>query len=328
MITISVSDRLKRSIAFYCAVALFIVFLPIILAYALGYKIDYSEFKIYKTGILYIESHPAGASIFINDRKMPDVTPARIEELKPGIYRVAVKREGFYPWERELEARPNMVTRADRIVLFPVKQEMKKMGERGVLDFVISDNGYMYYLKKSGLYRSYMDGTSMRRLSSYSAWPDRIIGKRFSPSGDSFLYFDENKVWLAAPDDPRSAERTGEFMKVDEVFSGTDRISDVFWYPGAGYIIIATDKDIKVAELSAAAAHNVVPLYKFNSSPRGLWFDESSGSLYFTDTGLGQDLSESRYLYRIEFKEKFFDQLIKRLLKKEPENGYEKRQIL
>lgn len=321
---IKVSDRIMRAIAFYVSVLLFIILLPILLSYALGYKIDYGKFRIYKTGIIYIESHPAGASVYIDGRQIPDVTPARIEELKPGPYKVAVKREGFYPWERELVARPNMVTKADRIVLFPVKQEMKKMGERGVLDFAISEGGYIYYFKKSGLYRSAMDGITMKRLSSYSAWPENIKGKRFSPRGDEFLYFTDKTVWLARPDMSPVAGKAGEEMSIEEVYSGQDGIKDVFWYPGAGYILVVTDKDIKVAELGEAGTHNVVPLYKFNSDPRGLRFDEGTGSIYFTDTGTGQDFSESRYLYRIDLKEKFFDQLVKRLIKTEPDTGYEK----
>ena len=320
------SDKIKRAIAFYISAALFLVLLPIILSYTLGYKIDYHKLKIYKTGILYIESRPAGAAIYLNGRMHADVTPARIEELKPGAYKIEVRREGFYPWEREVAVRPNMVTRADRIILFPVTQEMKKMGERGVSNFAVSNNGYIYYMKKSGLHRSAMDGSSMKRLSSYSNWPDRVIGKRFSPSGDRFLYFSDRNVWVVSLDYGRTSGTGAEEADIKEVFAGQDRITDVFWYPGAGYIIIVTDKDIEVAELRSGGVRNVVPLYKFNARPQDLYYDESASTLYFTDTGLGKDFNESRYLYRIELKEKFFDQLMKMLTKKEPDAGYEKRQ--
>ena len=344
-----------RAVAFYFATALFSVLLPIVLSYSLGYQIDYRNLKIYKTGILYIESRPAGAAIYLNGGKYPDVTPAQIEELKPGAYKIVVRREGFYPWEKEVEVRPNMVTKADRIVLFPVAQEMKKMGERGVLDFAVSDNGYLYYMKKSGLYRSTMDGSSMNRLSSYAEWPDRIVGKKFSPSGDRFLFYNDRNVWvvdlehgraghaglptprgMAGEADPAGMAATAGYAGVaeeasaQEVFAGQDAITDVFWYPGAGYIIIVTDKGIDVAELrsgGAQSARNVVPLYKFNARPQGLYYDEASSTLYFTDTGLGKDFSESRYLYRIDLRQKFFGALMKMLLKKEPDSVNEKRKI-
>ena len=61
--------------------------------------------------MIYVASHPAGANVFINGRLHGDLTPTRIEELKPGAYKIEVRREGFYPWEREMEVRPNMVTK-------------------------------------------------------------------------------------------------------------------------------------------------------------------------------------------------------------------------
>ena len=60
------SDKLKRAIAFYISILLFFVTLPILLSYALGYRVDYMAFKAYKTGIIFINSKPSGAAISIN----------------------------------------------------------------------------------------------------------------------------------------------------------------------------------------------------------------------------------------------------------------------
>jgi len=319
------ADKIKRAIAFYCAVTVFCILLPIVLSYSLGYKIDYHNLKIYKTGILYLQSRPAGASIYLDGKMIADLTPAQIEELKPGTYRVEVRREGFYPWEREMVVRPNMVTRADRIVLFPVAQEMKKVGERGVTDFVISGKGAIYYMKRSGLYKSAMDGSSMKRLSSYASWPDRILGKKFSPAGEKLLYFTDRDVWVVYLEEDKISGEDREISRIEEAFKSRDTILDAFWYPGAGYIMIVTEKDIEVVELHSGGARNIVPLYKFSSRPQGLFYDEANSSLYFTDTGTGSDPKESRYLYRIDLKQKFFDQILKMLLKKEPDDGYEKK---
>src|SRR3989338_10106299 len=89
------NDKVKRTIAFYFSVSLFFLLLPIVLPYSLGYHIYFHALKIYKTGIIYLKSQPQGASIYINSKIHSDVTPARIEELKPGIYRVEVRRNGY-----------------------------------------------------------------------------------------------------------------------------------------------------------------------------------------------------------------------------------------
>ena len=87
-------------------------------------QLVYKTLKVYKTGIIFINSKPSGASIYINDILYNDLTPAQIENLNPGAYRVRVKREGFYPWEEELVVRPNMVTKADSIILFPAPRRL------------------------------------------------------------------------------------------------------------------------------------------------------------------------------------------------------------
>ena len=102
-------------------------------------------------GILSLRSAPSGASIYINGKLRQEITPARIEELKPGAYKIEVKREGFYPWEGELVVRPNMVTKADRIILFPVTRDIKRFSDREVLDFAVSDKDEIYYFTDYGL---------------------------------------------------------------------------------------------------------------------------------------------------------------------------------
>jgi hypothetical protein len=310
-------DKIKRAIAFYLSATLFLVLLPVILSYALGYKIDYRNLKIYKTGILYIASRPAGASIYLNGAMRNDLTPARIEELKPGSYKVEVRKDGFYPWEKEMVVMANMVTKEDHIVLFSITQEMKPVSRGGIRDFLISGNNYIYYMKRSGLFRSDADGTGMKKLSAYRDWPDGIIGKRFSSDGNDFLFFSASKLGVVHL-------QPGE-VKVDEVFIGDEPIMDAFWYPRAGYIIAVTHKDIKVVELSGAGTRNIVSLYKFNSKPRNVRYDDENGSLYFIDTRIGEDSVESNYLYRLDLKERFFDNIMQLLLKKEPDAGYEKR---
>lgn len=309
-----INDRIKRAVVFYISVALFIFLLPIVLSYSLGYKIDYAAFKIYKTGMIYVKSNPSGASIYINGRPHRDITPARIEELKPGAYMIEVWRNGFYPWQKELMVRPNMVTEADDIVLFPIPQEISKMSEREVEDFVISERGQVYYFTGDGLYRSGMDGSGMRRISSYSKWPATKVRYRFSPSEEKFLYFDRHHIWVAHPGPDRDIQIEDKAFLIEDLVKSHDPVLDAFWYSTSNHVVFVTVKNIKVAELKGGAK-NIVTLYKFIRRPKAVYYDSVNDSLYFTE---GADL------YRLDLKRNFFDQLMKRF-KKEFETGNGKR---
>jgi hypothetical protein len=321
------SDRIQRAVAFYLSAALFLTLLPIVLSYSLGYHIDFKNLNVYKTGIIYVKSKPSDASIYINGRRYPASTPARLEELKPGRYNIEVRKEGFYPWQRELVVRPNMVTKADDIVLFPVTQEMKRLCEHEVMDFAVSGKGAIYYMTNTGLFKGPMDGLSMRRLSLHSNWPRDMIGKKFSPDGNKLLCYTRTGIWAVDLNPKRVLPRETEDSKVEEVLVSAEAILDVFWYSDSKHIVFVTEKDIKAAEINGAGDRNIVTLYKFNSRPRSLHYDEGDDSLYFIDFRSEKGPDAEGHIYRLELRQKLFGQLMERL-RKEFDIRYEKREAL
>lgn len=313
------SDSVIRHIAFFFSLALYITLLPIILSYSLGYHIDFHKFIIYKTGILSLRSTPSGASIYVNGKLYKDITPARVEELRPGTYFIEVKREGFYPWQKDLAVRPNMVTRAENILLFPTLQEMEKVGDRETENFFIPDDkSQIYYMTKSGFYKSNIDGTNSKKISSYSQWPSEILGKKLSPDGKKVLYFNENGIWVIYLSG-RNVAKDSDVAEVEEVLRTPEIIMDVFWHSGSNHIIFVAGRDINVLEIGKGGGKNMVTLTKCRRQPQGLYYDESNDSLYFNDSSEGK-----RILYRLDLREKFFDKLMERV-KKEFDIIYEKR---
>lgn len=311
------NDKVKRAIAFYSSVVSFLIFLPILLSYALGYHLDFSALTAYKTGIIYITSHPPGAYIYVNGVLHNNLTPSQIEGLRPGVYKVDVRREGFYPWEQDLVVRPNMVTRADRIVLFPMALDIKKVSVHQISDFVVSNKNYIYYMTRIGLFRSSADGSGFRKLSAYSNWPRNMIGKKFSPDGDKFLYFTENNASIVYLNLDKTLTQDGEEVQVEEVMKTSTPIIEVFWYSGSNYIIVVTGEEVNVVELQGGGKRNIISLYKFNRRPTSIYYDESADYLYFADAGKGMVSKEANYLYRIELRRSFLDYLKTLLPKKD-----------
>jgi len=304
------SDSMIRYVAFFFSLALYLTLLPIILSYSLGYHIDFHKFAIYKTGILSIKSTPSGASIYINGKLRPDITPARIEELRPGTYSIEVKRDGLFPWQKDLAVRSNMVTRAENILLFPTLQVTEKVSDRETDDFFIPDDrSQVYYMAKSGLYKSNIDGTNPKKLSPYSQWPSYIVGKKLSPDGKKLLYFNENGIWIIYLSGLRLT-KDSDVAEVEEVLKGPDIIKDVFWHSGSNHIIFVAGRDIDVLEIGKGGAKNIVTLNKCRRQPQGLYYDAYNDSLYFNDSPTGKSS-----LYRIDLREKFFGKLMERIKK-------------
>lgn len=320
------NDRMKRTIAFYFSAALFLVLLPVVISYSLGYHIDAHSLKVYKTGTISLRSDPSGAFIYLNGRLLSDFTPARVENLKPGTYKVEVKRDKFYPWQREITVKPNMVSKAEDIVLFPINEDIRRITSRDTVDFVISDRGAVYYMSRSGLFRSDADGASQRRISAHSSWPADIIAKKFSPDGDKILYFNREAIWVIYLNLALDPHKIPGQAAVEEVLKCPAPIKDVFWYSDSRHIIFITDKEINAVDFSDEGPGNAVTLYKFAKPPKDIYYDGASDTLYFIDHKAPEGPDASGHIYKVELRQKFFDKLMKRL--KKEFNAGQRRQVL
>jgi len=113
----------KRKFLFFSLFLLFLIAAPLIILYSLGYRLDLKNKKITQTGGIFVKTIPPSAQIFLNGKlsKKTDFLfgSAVIKNLLPRTYKVRVEKDGFFPWEKELEVKEKEVTKTKTIVLFP-----------------------------------------------------------------------------------------------------------------------------------------------------------------------------------------------------------------
>ncbi|MBI2475223.1 PEGA domain-containing protein [Candidatus Uhrbacteria bacterium] len=107
-----------RPLLFFIFVAAFLISAPIVVLYTAGYRYQFGANKIVQTGILNVASFPKGASIFIDNKKQKENTPAVIDDVMPGKHIVRVQKDGYTSWQKTLEINSKQTTFADDIILF------------------------------------------------------------------------------------------------------------------------------------------------------------------------------------------------------------------
>ncbi len=110
--------RRARRIIFYLFLIAFIILVPTIIFYALGYGFDFEKKTIVATGGIYLKSYPSKAEIFIND-KSRGKTNKYLRRLIPKNYEVEIIKEDYYPWQKNLTVKAGIVTKVDNILLIP-----------------------------------------------------------------------------------------------------------------------------------------------------------------------------------------------------------------
>jgi hypothetical protein len=110
-----------RLIIGYILVAIAITLGTIVLVYgAYGYGINTKTGDIVQNGLLFVDSKPGGAQIFLNNKYINQNTSARLV-LPAKQYDLLIKKSGYREWERKFTLDEHTISRYVYPFLFPNK---------------------------------------------------------------------------------------------------------------------------------------------------------------------------------------------------------------
>lgn len=143
--------RKTRFILFSFLTILFFLLAPSTVFYSQGYRFDFEKKKIVQTGAFYFKIMPKGAEIYLNDKlkKKTDFFfgQAFIDDLLPKIYKVEIKKDGYYPWQKNLKIEEKLTTELKNVFLVPKDIKFQILGKE-IEDFYFSPNNKMVILKR------------------------------------------------------------------------------------------------------------------------------------------------------------------------------------
>jgi hypothetical protein len=105
----------------YCLVAIAIGLGTVVLVYsAYGYGVNTKNGDIVQNGLLFVDSKPGGANIYLNNKSVNQTTSARLI-LPAGDYDLALKKTGYRDWERKFSLDEHTISRYVYPFMFPNK---------------------------------------------------------------------------------------------------------------------------------------------------------------------------------------------------------------
>lgn len=270
---------LYRRLIFYVLVLIFLIGAPALAAYTSGYRWNSKQYRVVKTGALSVESNPSDAAIIINGATYAH-TPALITKLLPGQYEIALEKEGFFSWKKNLLISSGQTTFAHEVALF------KKSGPK-IIDHNSpppplnlrggADNNpplkirggvggvmKMYYDSKRDII-VVVDNDAQRRIAE-------LPGNRALWSvEDSLLLFtySANEVWQF---DPKTQTAT-------LITRLSQNIQEVLLIPRLNALIIVLDDRIRALELDLRDQQNSWDLAEFENI-KTAWLSENNRTLF------------------------------------------------
>ncbi len=104
-----------------------------------GYTFSPTEKRISGTGIITATSVPDGASVYI-DGHLVTATNATLSQLTPKSYNIKLVKEGFIPWEKNIEVKEGIVSEV-KASLFPALPTIYPLTYNGAINPILSPDG-------------------------------------------------------------------------------------------------------------------------------------------------------------------------------------------
>ncbi|MEK7576002.1 MAG: hypothetical protein AAB491_02905 [Patescibacteria group bacterium] len=250
--------RKRRVILIICIIVLIII-IPAVILYNYGYRIN-SKFQIVQTGGLYIWSPVRDAKIIIDNKEKSfgifnkDVL---LQSLMPKTYSVAVIKEGYWPWFKNLEVKERLVTEA-RSFLVP-----------------INPNGEIIPLEQSNVDQNADIMKEFKKIINIpkkfkNEEEKKLFFSRFTKDEKGRLWWEPEKnevriEWLGKEDTIPYyfCLETGKCNMDTVIINTISAIRNVDFYPGRkDVIIMASQNGVFAVEIDGRGNRNVQPIYK------------------------------------------------------------------
>jgi hypothetical protein len=292
-----------RSFLFYLSVFLFFIGLPFILSFALGYKFNTHTLKFVKTGLIFVKTQPAGAKIYLNGKLIPERSPASMQELLPGVYKVTLELAQHYPWKAEVEVEAGKASRVDKVILFPVRPNLVQLNQEKFSSFRMdTEKKAIYYLdqEKKVVYRTNLDANNFEDIASLPDKLTQVNGWDVSPDKRKLFIFNRHQISVIFFDTQIDYEYAASPVFLDYPQA---KVIDVFWHSDSYHLVVLTDKHVQVIESRLGAVP--INLVELNKGGSAAFYDIKEDALYFSDTQKSPDGSFYNNLYKLELSASF-----------------------
>jgi hypothetical protein len=295
-------DQKIRGALFYVSCLVFVLGLPFILTYTMGYQFDRNTLKFTRTGLISLKTEPAGANVYMDGVLLNDKTPCSVNEVLPGAHNIRLSLEGYYPYSSDIEVFPSKVSRMEKIILFSLRPDVQQLNKERVSSFWVDEpRNLVYYinLEDNAVYRSDLEGEHFKLVANFIPLRPSLKKWLFSPDRQKLLYFNNHQIGLIdLQAEGVSLPRALQFV----VDYPNDNIQDIFWHADNYHLIIAGDKKICIMEAKPQGEPFV--LANLNKRNASVFFDPRNEIVYFSDSQRAEDGKFYENIYKLELKAK------------------------
>ncbi len=113
-------------------IAAFFIISPILIMYTAGYHYDWHNGLLKETGAISIDVEPKNATVYLNNIKLQDTMPIRMNNIAPAKYSLRITAPGYWDWQKEIEVKNKQTNYTKEIGL--IKKNKPEIIANGKVD--------------------------------------------------------------------------------------------------------------------------------------------------------------------------------------------------
>lgn len=191
----------RNSLIRYLIFVIFWLITLIAIIYSLGLTIDWKNFKLYKTGTIYLSlSNILDCNIYLDDKLVATQLPATFSRLAPDYYLVSIKKSGFVHWSKSFNVEQAKVSAWDDILLFKDKIRSNPATEKEAKRLTAIQNEPIEETIKINKNELLVENILVTRFS------EDIVNAVWHPDGSHIVFQIQNRINIIEIDGKNQTE--------------------------------------------------------------------------------------------------------------------------
>ncbi len=138
------TQRIK-TLYFLLTIAVFVLVAPLLTLYASGFRLDWTNRRVVRTGLLSVTALPKTATVSIHPLDEQKSTPATFS-IMPGEYTVRITKSGYYDWAGAVRIEGQRSTILEDAVLFQSSEPAAVLAQQATLAALDPETGRLAYI--------------------------------------------------------------------------------------------------------------------------------------------------------------------------------------
>lgn len=191
-IKIIMTEKTRLIILLSCVVC-FAIATPVLIAYSMGYRIDFETRKITATGGIYVRTNPVADQVTIDSKisQKPGIfsNAVFVQSLLPKSHTVSITKTGYYDYAKTLPVVEKEVTKIENVILFKKNILFGKITDENLSPFA-KEIQKKFIIKNSNLYYSSLEENKNLTVAEKNTPVIKGV--------IAFEIFDNSIFWLSA----------------------------------------------------------------------------------------------------------------------------------